>query len=280
MIPPPWILMSSLSAFNLECGRIAMVFRSSSNGILLKGYHDGSGKKEHPDARFVTLAGYSATNETWTHFEKHWQRCLDKFDIPYFHMVEAIAGEPPFPREKGWDSNKAISAAIQLMGPLTNIPASDLFAFACTVEIEGYNKARALLGENLAPLEAICVDWCFGGLLQRLVKNADGTYAPIEAYFDKNETFLHWIDRIWRSKNAAQRFGCPALVATIAPVEMRQIRPIQAADIAAWAVRDFYESGAEQSSPLHVAVTLSSRLINRCYRFDDIMKHYTERPWR
>jgi hypothetical protein len=116
-----------------------------------------------------------------------------------------------------------------------------------------------------------------------MVKQDDRGFAPVEAFFDKDENFLHWADRVWRSKNAAKRFGWPAHVAVIAPAEMRVARPIQAADIAAWAIRKEYEKSDEkrqEGDALHFTVILSTYIVEKYYGFEEIVEKYTKLPWR
>jgi hypothetical protein len=253
---------------------------NSRVAVALRAFYDGSGKTSDPKCRFVTLAGYSATDSTWELFEAKWREALKELGIPYFHMIEALAGEGPFSREKGWNSDRALHSACKLICLLSHLPRNDLVGFICTIDTEGYKKASRLIEPKLRPLEAICVDWCFGGLFHRLVKDHDGKTLPVEAFFDKDEQFLHWADRVWRSKNAKKRFGWPALVATIAPVEMRQVMPIQAADIAAWGVRNMYENDSNLTA-VGLSVILASNVQARFFGFDEIMQEFKDRkPWR
>jgi hypothetical protein len=50
---------------------------------VLQAYVDASGTG---DPRFLVIAGYIATDETWTEFSKEWKSRLDCAGMPYFKM--------------------------------------------------------------------------------------------------------------------------------------------------------------------------------------------------
>jgi len=49
--------------------------------------YDASGSEGDPDGTLVVV-GLAATDDKWGKFEASWQKVLDDFDVPYFHMKE------------------------------------------------------------------------------------------------------------------------------------------------------------------------------------------------
>jgi hypothetical protein len=72
--------------------------------LMLTMQFDGSGKKDDPNTRYVTLAGFAAQQETWEHFNVAWrERLADCGNPRYMHMNEAIMHEGQF---SGWTEEK------------------------------------------------------------------------------------------------------------------------------------------------------------------------------
>jgi hypothetical protein len=67
--------------------------------VCLRGYFDDSGKHDDPNLNAVSLAGYLGTVQAWENFEVLWGAVLSRFAIPYFHMKELIGRKGAF---MGW----------------------------------------------------------------------------------------------------------------------------------------------------------------------------------
>lgn len=70
---------------------------------MLSAYMDETGHFQDRGQRFVGMAGLIATAHNWKRFETKWKAALNKFQIPYFHMVEFAGFKGVF---EGWSEIK------------------------------------------------------------------------------------------------------------------------------------------------------------------------------
>jgi hypothetical protein len=68
--------------------RMAMVVDVAEYENEVRGYMDETGHSSDERQRFNGMAGLIAPASHWTEFERKWNKTLDDFKIPYFHMVE------------------------------------------------------------------------------------------------------------------------------------------------------------------------------------------------
>jgi hypothetical protein len=82
--------------------------------FTLRSYYDGSrgrprpgteGQIEHAE-RYMTLAGYSGTDEAWQVFESRWAEMLSRWPCDYLHMADAHALRGQFTKARGWTGTK------------------------------------------------------------------------------------------------------------------------------------------------------------------------------
>ena len=65
---------------------------------MFTAYYDDSGTAN--DTLAVVVAGFVATDEQWTHFERNWNDSLRQFGISRFHMREFAHSVGEFSRFK------------------------------------------------------------------------------------------------------------------------------------------------------------------------------------
>lgn len=213
----------------------------SDKGRLLMAvrvYLDGSGK---PESQFITLSGIVGTEEIWAQFEPLWEEALSKNKVPLrkdgcpgrrFHMTDLFARSRGY---EGWDAIKERNLFVDLFNVLGKFRPASLRAYSCTVSMVDYRKAKLII-PNLRKPEAICVNYCVGGM--QFTSEELSSPHPIELYFDCNEGFLHTINSVW-SVARKQHVGWADQIGCIVPVTDRYY-PIQAADLLAGIVGRYH----------------------------------------
>lgn len=213
--------------------------------VSVKAYYDGSGADEGK-ARSISLAGYAGPPDFWAYFEERWKSVLagdgQRPVARYLHMRDANALRGEFSPENGW-TKLAVTALIddvmKCLNAASNEHGDRVSGVSCTVRLDDYERALSVLPQlqNKEPA-AICVDNCVTVALQLLPEAPEGQgilgkLDSIELYFDRNERFLHKINRIW-NRPYAKRSKPLQLVHRIVSVDMKSTYPLQAADFLAW----------------------------------------------
>lgn len=237
----------------------------------LEAYFDGS-----RNPRFVTLGGFSATPPTWGKFSSRWSAIVREAEAPYLHMREAWGLSGAFDAKLGWDRarrRRLIFALMNMIGEFRNfedLERTDLFGFSCTVDLEGYNKARGRF-PGLKPPESICLDWCAGLQFRR---RPEPTARYLSLYFDRNEQFLHKINSVWQTKRTSWRH----LVAAIKTIEMKTTPALQLADLLAWVTnRRHTQPDDQEIAPLFFGFRLRLPIFQMTYDYDAIEAKYALR---
>lgn len=235
---PSYFSMLRLSGIHIpNCHRVHMAFQA---------YYDGSGKEDRP---CTTLTGVAASEELWPDFECRWIAALDQNEVPDrdFHMTDLMSSNGRF---KGWDETKQNKLLTDLFNVLGHFAGRGLTVYSCTVIYDAYRTANRHIPALRRP-EAMCVDFCVGGL--RLTQEQlRSEPRPILLYFDRNETFLRHVDRVWR-RGQKKKTGWPWQVRNIIQADRSEYYPIQAADMIGWIVTrcrsDAATTGVSQPEP-------------------------------
>jgi len=127
--------------------------------------------------------------------------------------------------------------------------------FGCVINLIDYAKVVPLCpalsdpphDDRPTPPEAVCVDWCVGGLFDRLeIDYEKKAPTDIELIFDRNEDFLHWIHRLWVApfeirpwwaRNRVRDDWERPRIARIVDGDSNSYLELQAADVIAWVIR-------------------------------------------
>jgi hypothetical protein len=246
-------------------GRLLMVSRA---------YLDSSGK---PESQFLTLSSIVGTEQLWSEFEPLWENALAINKVPIrkcgvgrrFHMTDLFARSGDY---EGWDETRERKLLIDLFNVLGKFRATRLRAYSCTVSMEDYRRAKLAI-PNLRKPEAICVNYCVGGV--NYTQEELSSPHPIELYFDSNEGFLHTINTIWQ-KEHKQSAGWANQIGCIVPVTDKYY-PIQAADFLAGIVGR-YHRGRDKWDGQWQMVT-SQAMINHhvdLYDYAEIVEKYRQ----
>jgi hypothetical protein len=198
--------------------------------IAIQAYCDGSGKADDPNARFLTLSGYIGTPNAWRQFEEQWRQVLEHWDCAYLHMNEANLLKGEFERSKGWTKERVQSLRVDLFNKCLSPTGwenfkGEFYGASCTINLTDYRRAIVDI-PNLREPEAICVNYVVTIALMALPENHDmpfGKEGTVQLFFDKGESFMHKVDRIWRSKPNKELIGPLQLVSSIRAFDMREV---------------------------------------------------------
>ena len=241
-----YLPIHTLSAFNSSGYNIVVL------AITLRAYYDGSGTAHDPNARFLTLAGYVGTPNAWRHLEERWCRVLQRWECAYLHMKDADSLQEEFAEEKGWTTARVKGLLQDLFNECLSPTGWEEFkgefhGASCTVNLKDYARACADIPSlSSKKPEAICVDFVVTIALMALPETLDkpfGKDGRVELYFDKNESFMCKVDRIWRSKPSNKLQGPLRLVTSIDAADSRNFAGLQAADFLAWHTNRYYTHG-------------------------------------
>jgi hypothetical protein len=210
--------------------------------MVIQSYFDSSGKIDDPNARYLTLAGYSGNKQAWSDFEVAWGAVLKAHGAKYFHCKEAVHRRGGF---KDW-SEEAVRALMKdLIGALGKIDRQGLLGFASTVVLDDHKEVKRTKIASLRSPEHLCLDHCVGCVLRQSELIHD-----VEIFFDWHEPFDHKLRVIWKKKAWWWRY-----VSHIGPISSiastngepggANVYAIQAADLLAWLFNRHHTKGPE-----------------------------------
>jgi len=203
------------------------------------------------------MAGLIATAHNWKRFETKWKGALKKFQIPYFHMVEFAGFKGVF---EGWSETKRRNLLDRL---LTIIDVTYGYPIGSVVPLDLY---RSLSPERQKRFK----DPYFIGFMECIIAAALLT-APHQAeekmalvFSDQIEFRAHAL----RLYDHAQRtFHNMMKVTTPVFRDMREIVPLQAADLVAYEIykeadRRIYRPDAKPRVPFERLLKIAERSAN------------------
>ena len=252
--------------------------------LMLRGYYDGSGKKE--DSRYLTLTGVVASESVWEAFEKRWTQVLVKHNVGCFHMTDAMTLRRDFSPTNGWDDDKVDKLIRDLFNVLGEFRAnpdnlSNLVVLSCTIDMHDYRRADDENKVRLEP-EAICVNFCFQ--LPRDIDEPDRQYPEIVLVFDMNECFQRMITRVWQDVKSHNEAGWPKQVRDIVSRARELIStgssnncPMQAADMIAWIMNNL-QINPERTAAWNIAMVAMIEHHFTAYDYTKLIEEYPVSP--
>lgn len=238
--------------------------------MLLCVYYDGSTDSQR---KVITLCGVAATQSIWNEFEMKWKAVLAQHRIRELHMTDLMALRKEFAKDRGWDDNKRIELLVDLWNVFAAFRLRHLLAYSCSVIMEDWNRAKEEISALNSP-ESISVNYCVGGL--HLPEDCAGEARPVVLYFDRNEAFMHKVNRVWLKKRKLQG-TLFRQIRDIIPADSEHV-PIQAADMLAWIVNHQFNDDLRQLSGVPSLLKISSVIAieHFCttYNYEKILEDY------
>jgi hypothetical protein len=217
--------------------------------IAVRAYLDSSGKRGD---RFVTLAAFAATDDTWGEFEQGWDKVLKGGfrPAPWMHMVEAVHLKPgfPFSRAKGWDRDKVWELVLSLAKYMAEFRQGALTMHTCEIHMDAWRKLTAR-GYTLHSEVEICNCYVCEFIVAQFAKQQHPALpAPIlpkskllNFVFDRNEPFFPAFSRLRNAHmELCNRLGVLnspwGFVDGITEGYAQTTPGLQAADMLAWGI--------------------------------------------
>jgi len=193
---------------------------------MLSAYMDETGHFQDQGQRFVGMAGLIATAYNWKRFETKWKAALKKFQLPYFHMVEFAGFKGEF---EGWSEMKRRNLMNRL---LTIIDVTYGYPVGSVIPLDVY---RALSPERqkrfkdpyfLAFMDCI--------IFAAMLMAPHQTEEKMALVFSEQLEFRGHALRLY--DHAQRIFKGMMKVTTPIFRDMREIVPLQAADLVAYEI--------------------------------------------
>lgn len=235
--------------------------------MALQVYYDGSGHD-----RCITLCGVAATEDVWKRFEPRWSATLEAHNVKdnHLHMCDLMQLTEDFRRENGWDESKRLALLLDLWKVISEFQAEHLIAYSCTVMMQDWRRCKEETPKLCSP-QSICVNFCAGGL--HLHEGGSKEPFPLLLYFDKNEKFMHKINRVWQRRRR-RRNNIFNQIGTIENADWR-FYPIQLADMIAWTMNRANRGGDDSTDGfLIIAANMMIKHFSTTYDYDSIVKNY------
>lgn len=225
---------------------------------MLSAYMDETGHSKDEQQRFVGIAGLIAPAASWEAFERKWKATLGSFKLPYFHMKEYAHSTQAF---KGWEGNEVKRQ--KLFGKLMlHIETAHPLPFGAIISMEDFRSfTKEQQGYFRDPYFL-----CFQSLVAACSSILEFRKVPDEEkvalIFSDQGEFRHRALQIYKNVETATyyvRRSTPPIFR-----DMREIVPLQAADIIAYEMhkefeRQLYKPSAKPRYGYERIVKMSSR---------------------
>lgn len=195
----------------------------------LTGYFDDS----RTDGLVLTLAGYVGEEWQWSSFEERWQAALDRHDVPYFHMKEFC--DPNGPYKKWLPPEEHQREIARFLGSLARtIRVSRLKGFGSIVRLKDLDRFNTEHNQVLEPYPLAA----YGCMLWIGKQNPNSV---VSAIFDRVEQVSSKLEKAQVYARSDTYY--PGVTDLVQPIPLnkaltfRNVRPLQAADFAAWEIR-------------------------------------------
>ena len=213
--------------------------RSDSRLAMLWAYFDESGEHDHVTGHLkqLTIGGWIGPRERWKQFDSEWAAALDRAKIKtMFHMVNFENRTGEFAIEKGWDDDKRKMVLNELL---------EIIARNINSGIGFTNRVFKLRPKDHFPdtYENNLID-----CLMHIANESAYSYAEkISVVFAKHKDYRQpRVQKLFDFMNYGD-----ARLGTLAVSDPIEVRPLQAADIIAYEIKQLQRNdGLNRRYPL------------------------------
>jgi len=105
---------------------------------MFTAYFDVSGSPDDPQVHYLTVAGFIATAEQWSIFDRRWKKVLKKYGVTRLHMKEFSHSRGEF---VGWDIEPKKSwRPLFISSLVTLLQRMMRHSFATTISLDDYRE--------------------------------------------------------------------------------------------------------------------------------------------
>lgn len=195
--------------------------------FMLTAYLDETGHPDDPNSKFVGMAGLIATDKNWKTFENKWKATLNKFNLPYFHMVDFAHSTSIFRSFKRNEVRRRelLSELMQAIRGAYALPFCSMFSMDI---IRGYPK---YLQKEAGSPYYLAYMGC-GVAIADLMSPMRGYGETIATVFAEQSEFQHTAIKIYEVIKDVHPSGDLLESPVFKP--MKTFVPLQAADLVAY----------------------------------------------
>lgn len=218
-------IISGVSADDEFAARLLEILAPEPSAIvvMIEAYFDESGT--HGGSPAMCVAGYIYDRKNSVQIDKKWKAVLDKYNLPYFHMVDCAHGNRPFNR---LTKEECINAAKDMIGIINEHASFGQYALV----------VKSIFDDKMHPHNPwkSAYTWCCYMALQGVGEWCDRVnyQGKVAYFFESGHRFQaqanNLLDAISRSEAFRQRFRYGSH--TFA--DKKCLRPLQSADMLAW----------------------------------------------
>ncbi len=205
---------------------------------------------------------------------------MQRNNCSYLHMREAMWLKGEF---AGWTDDRVYRLLADLfnecLSPIGRENFKNQFYGAsCTVNLADYREVHNEIPELKEP-EAICVDSVVKIALRALPENRNlpfGKEGTVELFFDKNEPFMHKVNRVWTRRPRNKLGHLLRLVSHIESADSHDVPGLQAADFLAWSTNRYHTHGLSDRFGAFAGVSrvLATPTYERYYDYKRFRKEF------
>jgi len=105
---------------------------------MFTAYFDASGSPDDPHVHYLTVAGFIATEDQWSIFDRRWKKILKKYGVTKLHMKDFSHSRGEF---VGWDVDPKKSWRPLMIGRLVTLLQRMMrHSFAITISLDDYRE--------------------------------------------------------------------------------------------------------------------------------------------
>ena len=208
--------------------------------IVMKLHLDGSEGDDDGGRKWMTLAGYIASDGFWRDFDDRWTTMLhNRYPVaPYIHMNELMGWDDPFERVNGWTDRRKEELILDAVKLLQSINKRAFCSFLCRIDLSGH-AALIAEGASLKPPEFMCADACISQSFKWYISEHPDHLEAAHIFSDRDEPYIKEFKKEWARHQEPKRLIKPGnlwgWIASIEEVNMRETPATQACDMVAWA---------------------------------------------
>jgi len=207
---------------------------------MLTAYLDETGHSQDPNKKYVGLAGMVATADRWEVFEREWRQALEDFEIPdsFFHMMDFAQSKKGTVYEK-WKDDEAKRRQVldRLMGIIRNTGTP----FGAVVNLEAYRATSPEFQAAMIDPYYICLQDCVHGAAVQTLYEAPEE--RIRVVFADQPEYSSKIRPLYAVLKDTKEMREHDLRLSEHPSieDPREVIPLQAADVIAYEVGQYFE---------------------------------------
>lgn len=211
---------------------------------MLTAYIDETGHSQDPSKKYVGLAGMVATSAQWEVFEGDWRQSLEDFEIPnsFFHMTD-FTHSKGIPYERWKDDGQKRK---DVLGRLMGIIGSTGMSFGAVVRLDDYRATSVEFQSAMLDPYYLCLQHCVhGAAIQTLYEAPE---EKINVVFADQPEYRGKIGPLYAALRESKDMREHGLRLGGHCVDKPQdLLPLQAADVIAYEVGQYFEKFAHRS---------------------------------